>query len=65
MTLKVGDTVRLKSGGPIMTIDALDAHEQVICTWFEGKGAKKKQDRFPIATLEPAKKSAGAIGFTF
>jgi uncharacterized protein YodC (DUF2158 family) len=51
MTLSVGDTVRLKSGGPLMTVDDLDVDEQVICTWFEG--TTKKNGRFRIATLEP------------
>jgi uncharacterized protein YodC (DUF2158 family) len=63
MTIKVGDTVRLRSGGPIMTVEALDVDEQVICTWFEG--TKKKHDRFALATLEPATRRAGAIGVTF
>ena len=40
MTLKVGDVVRLKSGGPNMTVTAVgqindDFHEiSVWCTWF-------------------------------
>lgn len=48
-----------------MTVEALDVENQVICTWFER--TKKKQDRFAIAVLEPAKKAegGGAIGFTF
>ena len=46
-----------------MTVEALDVENQVICTWFER--TKKKQDRFAIAVLEPAKKAVGggAIGF--
>lgn len=44
-----------------MTVEALDASEQVICTWFEGK--KKKQDHFLIAALETASKGVDAIAF--
>jgi uncharacterized protein YodC (DUF2158 family) len=63
MSLKKGDTVRLKSGGPIMTVEALDVDEQVLCIWFEK--TKKKQDRFPIAALEAVTKRVGAIGVSF
>ena len=44
---KVGDTVRLKSGGPLMTITQLTYAEppNFICRWFEGD--KMKQDVFP------------------
>ncbi len=30
---KSGDVVRLKSGGPAMTIEVIEGHEAV-CTWF-------------------------------
>lgn len=48
-TLKPGDTVRVKSGGPLMTIKSLDGKD-VICTWFEKD--KKKESRFDPVTLE-------------
>lgn len=59
--LKIGDLVRLKSGGPIMTVRALtDAgllsapdslKDHVECQWFDGKQISKIV-RFPIAALE-------------
>ena len=47
---KAGDTVRLKSGGPLMTVKSVDG-AYVITVWFEG--TKHKEGRFPPATLEP------------
>ena len=31
---KVGDTVQLKSGGPIMTVDEEHDDDSVTCQWF-------------------------------
>ncbi len=55
MDLKIGDVVRLKSGGPLMTITefgkyAYSDHEQVKCVWFDNK--KKYSDIFEKETLE-------------
>lgn len=41
--LKTGDVVRLKSGGPRMTVSAIDRSEDgtpryVTCVWFSGDG---------------------------
>jgi len=33
-TLRIGDTVKLKSGGPPMTV-SLVGNEQVNCDWFD------------------------------
>jgi uncharacterized protein YodC (DUF2158 family) len=47
--MKVGDTVRLKSGGPLMTVEILEegtAH----CVWFNGTTAIR--GGFPVAALE-------------
>ncbi len=55
---KKGDTVRLKSGGPVMTIQDIGdyAHsgrdDAALCVWFAG--ANKIQEAFDLATLTPA-----------
>lgn len=36
---KVGDTVKLKSGGPAMTINKIDGNE-ISCQWFDNKEIK-------------------------
>jgi len=46
---KVGDVVKLKSGGPAMTVSEL-AVTQVWCMWFEG--TEQKQAIFPVDALE-------------
>jgi uncharacterized protein YodC (DUF2158 family) len=35
-TFKVGQTVKLKSGGPLMTIDSING-EEATCEWFDSK----------------------------
>jgi uncharacterized protein YodC (DUF2158 family) len=53
MTFKVGETVQLKSGGPIMTVKKEStAEESVICQWFDKTDVK--QAAFPEASLEHA-----------
>jgi uncharacterized protein YodC (DUF2158 family) len=55
MSFKVGDTVRLKSGSPLMTIIKLqpdDASEpSVACAWFSDDEEPHKGE-FPGAALE-------------
>lgn len=49
MTLiKPGDQVRIKSGGPMMTVSAVE-EDVAVCIWFEGKN--QKVDRFNLVTL--------------
>ncbi|MFV3335006.1 YodC family protein [Pseudomonas sp. NY15437] len=50
----VGDIVRLKSGGPNMTVQTLpDAGGRLFtCQWFAGK--KLENGRFPAESLEVA-----------
>jgi uncharacterized protein YodC (DUF2158 family) len=52
--LKVGDRVRIRSGGPLMTVDAITS-DQALCIWDDGEGITSAT--FPLATLmveEPA-----------
>ena len=52
MSLTMGDKVRLKSGGPDMTVNQLDkAGFGVECIWFDG--AKRCNAFFSEAALEP------------
>lgn len=53
MDFKVGDTVMLKSGGEVMTVEAVS--EKIDCVWFNGK--KVERSRFDPATLIPFKDS--------
>jgi uncharacterized protein YodC (DUF2158 family) len=58
-----GDTVRLKSGGPIMTVsntgDRLGEHA-VWCMWFDPKN-NRTEDTFPPEALEKVTKPTGGI----
>jgi len=59
MVLRVGDVVRLKAGGALMTVSklykSLEGHEMVQCTWFD----KPKEHRaaFVIDSLEAAEEA--------
>ena len=52
---KVGDIVKLKSGGPDMTIRIVPdvGAKTYTCQWFAGK--KLEQGSFPGDSLEPVK----------
>lgn len=51
--LKAGDTVRLKSGGPLMTVESIDEYidgkTKAKCTWFID--SKKNDDLFVLSAL--------------
>jgi uncharacterized protein YodC (DUF2158 family) len=54
---KAGDVVRLKSGGPAMTIEEIGRYgvsktEGAKCVWFEG--TKPKEEVFALLTLAKA-----------
>ena len=53
--LKTGDTVKLKSGGPPMTINSFFAYIDVVtCMWFVNDKVRK-EGHFNINTLKKYK----------
>lgn len=50
--MKVGDVVKLKSGGPAMTITFIDG-ENLVCEWFERDTNKRAS--FHINALQQIK----------
>lgn len=58
---KTGDTVRLKSGGPIMTVSHVKQNDEVWCHWFAPKNeATPLRADFHAEMLEAAKIQSGA-----
>jgi len=49
--MQIGDVVRLKSGGPKMTIVSLGEGEAVSCAWFDRNG-KRHTESFALAIVE-------------
>jgi len=53
---EAGNVVRLKSGGPEMTIEGIGEYswgsgrQQALCKWFEGKTLR--QDTFELTSLQ-------------
>jgi uncharacterized protein YodC (DUF2158 family) len=59
---KKGDTVQMKSGGPIMTVTNIGdrlGELAVWCMWFEK--TKKMEDTFPPEALEKVTKPTGDV----
>ncbi len=49
---KVGDIVKLKSGGPSMTV-VVAKGGKVRCFWFVEPDPKRRAGTFPVASIEP------------
>ena len=55
MTITAGDIVRLKSGGPLMTVDSVDAEDRFLCIWFDDLDLKwQKFTSASLRVLDPA-----------
>lgn len=50
--MKVGDIVRLRSGGPRMTVEKEGAKGFWTCVWWDPAKSEYKRDGFPEALLE-------------
>jgi len=50
--LKIGDVVKLKSGGPKMTVKYIEKDGQIYCQWFAGEYDKVHYDSFPSGSLQ-------------
>jgi uncharacterized protein YodC (DUF2158 family) len=57
----LGDTVRLRSGGPVMTInEKAQGGAGLVCVWFDGNDVKHHS--FRPEALEAAARAADAEG---
>lgn len=50
-SFKTGDVVRLKSGGPSMTVTSQDNNGELVCKWLDSSG-KLSMHSFPPAALD-------------
>jgi uncharacterized protein YodC (DUF2158 family) len=48
---KPGDTVRLKSGGPLMTVSLIRQDGEVWCEWFDDKEAPQSRGFKPTSLV--------------
>lgn len=51
--LKPGDLVQLRSGGPIMTVDAVGDGGKVRCEWFDDKDVAQSKIFSATSLIKP------------
>ena len=51
---KPGDVVRVKSGGPLMTVGSINKAGKVICEWFDRTGKPQRALLSPGTLVEDA-----------
>lgn len=62
-SFKEGDVVRLKSGGPKMTVVDVDAARGVCaCAWFAGNDVHRDDFRATALKLDDGSSSMGFVG---
>ncbi len=59
-----GEIVRLKSGGPKMTVAGVDMLGEVICQWFTRENRDLQRSTFPVASLEKVKDGLPVISYS-
>ncbi len=52
MDYRIGDTVQLKSGGPVMTVVEIDDADRVTCIWYAATQEEFRTHVFAKALLE-------------
>jgi uncharacterized protein YodC (DUF2158 family) len=57
--MNIGDTVKLKSGGPLMTVHSIEKSGDIYCQWFAGDEDKVRTGFFPPDSLQLAVKKKG------
>ena len=60
--IKEGCTVRLKSGGPLMTVNQVhdvQGTPYAHCSWFKGK--ELKSGDFPVSSIKKSSKTSGVV----
>lgn len=52
MSVKIGDTVQLKSGGPLMTVVRIEADGAIACMWYAPDAEEFRSQAFVAAALD-------------
>jgi uncharacterized protein YodC (DUF2158 family) len=60
---KPGDVVRVKSGGPRMTVGSISKAGRVVCEWFDAAGKPQRAFLSPGALVDDASDDASLREF--